>query len=1096
MPLITSIIGVIGTVGTFFSGLGAFGTFALNAAVGVGMSLVSRALADKPKAQANRVGGVQGTLQAAGDIARSFPLGYSVTAGSLVYANFWGKDGETPNAYFTQVIAVSDLPTTIARVYVNGELVAFDTASLVNAPGSAALVPDAASAAMAAGLSPFGSTVAEFMANYINSHGGAASLGPDADKGVPVLAFRKDGKDHLWIKFHDGTQTTADTFLSNAVSNVERPWGPDRIGKGVAYAICTALVNDELFSGFPRFRFALNGIKLYDPSKDSAAGGSGAQRWSDPSTWGGDGDNLPAVQAYNVLRGVTYGGQWVYGLQRINSAQLPSAAWINAIAACRAPILGKDGYEPTYRAGMELSVSGDIADAVDILVSACQGRLSEVGGIYKMHAGQPGAPILSFADGDIIATEEQSFTPFLGLSETVNGITASYPEPAEGWATKTAPPLLRADLEVLDGHRRLLSDVKFDAVPYAEQVQRLMKSALLEAQRARRHTFVLPPMFWLLEPGDVVAWTSARNGYVAKLFRVDGVVDKANLDVIVDLTEVDPSDYDWDHAIDFRDPSNLPVQVIRPPPQGIVDWFAEPAVIYDEDGLGRRPAIRLAWDGTIVADIAAVQFEVRGDFATKDVVYRGRSDNVSAGSVRISQNLLPNTAYEVRGRYIPRNPRDTLWSDWIDVLTPDIRISEKDIVQKLLYQLTEFENQVDERILALENALSSAANAGVRSVRDNVRLRGQTVKMVDRVEAKIGDSQAAIEEVRELAVSNEGAIASLSTSVTAQFGTANANITTNAEAIASLDVSFSSYQVTVNAQLGSLNASVTTNATAIAGIGAQYTVLLDNNGYVTGTKQLNGGPGLSSFTVITDTFQVAKPGATGGAAVPVFTIGSINGVQKIGVRGDMLIDGSIIARHVAAGSITADKIQAGSIDANLIKQNGVALGNIIADAVGKVRTVTFASAIQLPHATAAPQWSAETVILDTGGFSVPAAATLTIDGATYAQSGSVIASPLGVSFRMASEEILRVRIYVDGSVVNERDYRPNLSSGWYGTSTRIDDIPMVTNYTSPLVVAVPVTSGTHRVEIRALWRSGVGIVAPTFSAGGIVVHQHHKTTLN
>ncbi|WP_216076109.1 hypothetical protein, partial [Acinetobacter baumannii] len=73
---ITSIIGVIGTVGTFFSGLGAFGTFALNAAVGVGMSLVSRALADKPKAQANRVGGVQGTLQAAGDIARSFPLGY------------------------------------------------------------------------------------------------------------------------------------------------------------------------------------------------------------------------------------------------------------------------------------------------------------------------------------------------------------------------------------------------------------------------------------------------------------------------------------------------------------------------------------------------------------------------------------------------------------------------------------------------------------------------------------------------------------------------------------------------------------------------------------------------------------------------------------------------------------------------------------------------------------------------------------------------------------------------------------------------------------------------------------------------------------
>ena len=32
---------------------------------------------------------------------RSFGLGYHITAGSLVYANYWGHSGETPNAYLT-----------------------------------------------------------------------------------------------------------------------------------------------------------------------------------------------------------------------------------------------------------------------------------------------------------------------------------------------------------------------------------------------------------------------------------------------------------------------------------------------------------------------------------------------------------------------------------------------------------------------------------------------------------------------------------------------------------------------------------------------------------------------------------------------------------------------------------------------------------------------------------------------------------------------------------------------------------------------------------------------------------------------------------
>src|SRR5690606_18365948 len=131
-----------------------------------------------------------------------------------------------------------------------------------------------------------------------------------------------------------------------------------------------------------------------------------------------------------------------------------------------------------------------------------------------------------------LATDEESFTPFFGLADTVNGIVATYPSPEEGWSETTAPPYYRSDLEAKHGNRRLLATVSLSYVPYPESVQRLIKAAIIEAQRERRHTITLPPAFWKFAiPGEYLNFTSARNGYVSKQFRIDGAVDKANLDV-------------------------------------------------------------------------------------------------------------------------------------------------------------------------------------------------------------------------------------------------------------------------------------------------------------------------------------------------------------------------------------------------------------------------------------------------------------------------------------------------------------------------------------------------------------------------------------
>ncbi len=742
--------GAISAVSGFIGGLGAVGAFLLKTAVGVGLSLLAQSLSGKPK---DPTFSINGTLQGGGDVPRSFIMGRTATAGSLVFVNTWGQDGDTPNAYLTQVIALSDLPVRgLAEVWVNGELV---------------------------------------------------TLGGLTDRGYAVNQY----PDSLWVKFYDGTQATADSFLFTSVSNGNRWWNPDRIGRGVAYAIVTARVSKNMFSGVPSFKFVLEGLRLYDISRDSTQGGVGPQRFADPATWGGDGDFLPAVQIYNLLRGITYNGQWFYGLQNLSSSRLPAAAWIAQIEKHRAGTLESTGWVNTYRSGGEIQVDAPLTSAVEALLTACQGRISEVGGVYYLHSGAPDAPVIAFTDDDILSTEEQEFTPFLGLADTINGVSANYPSPADGWVAKTAPPLYRTDLEAIDGNRRLMADVDLNFVPYPEQVQRLMRSALEEARRFRRHTIVLPPKFWAYAtPGTVFSWTSERNGYIAKLMRIDGVADRANLDVMIDITEVDPADYDWSSDTEFKPPVDGQLGVIRPTPQPIVDWFAEPATVKDGSGEDRRPAIRLTWDNSDgrLDDVIGIEYEVRLQ-ATLEKISEGRTDQPQVGSMLISQSLLPAESYVVRGRYIPGGDRPVLWSGFIPVITPNILLSDKDVFVDI--DLT----GIEEALGWLRNSTRTAQDAIDGLIAAQMELATvaykDTRKLARELSVELGAARAEYREDIQLAVNETMAVAGKVETLTAALGGSSAFVNVAWAAIAAPSGYAARYGVTAAVNDGAYRAA-------------------------------------------------------------------------------------------------------------------------------------------------------------------------------------------------------------------------------------------------------------------------------------------------
>jgi hypothetical protein len=841
MAIFTAIAAAIGLTGFFASAF----VVAASLATSIGLSYAVRALSGQPK-QSTDSFGVQGKLAGGGDVPRSFGLGYHTTAGSLVYANTWGSGYDTPNAFLTQVIAVSDLPgEKLVGLWVNG-------ARVTLALGDAL-------------YSNFGDGSLGYpVPEYVRPHNGEGSPTP-----------------HLWVKFYDGTQTVADGAVQNA-SSTERPYGASHVGKGICYAVVHAFNDENLWSGFPALKFELSGLPLYDPSKDSTVGGSGAQRYSDRTTWGGDGDNFPAVQIYNLLRGFTYGSTWLYGLQNTNAARLPVANWITQIEKCRATVIGASGAEPTYRTGGQIDVSAQPANAIEAILTGCQGRLSEIGGFYKIHLGAPDTPTFTFSDDDILSSEPQTYRPFFALADSVNGIQATYPDPAQGWNNATAPAYYRTDLEARDGNRRLMASPSFDFVPYPEQAQRLQKSAIEEAQRARTHSLTLPPAFWIVEPGDVGQWTSVRNGYSAKQFRVDAAVDRANLDVGLSLTEVDPSDYDWNTGTDFTPVTGGGTISNPPAPQAIDSFDAQPYTLVDADGIARRPAILISWG--VQPGIAAVQFEVRLASDGSSVT-RGRSDRPTAGNLIITQSILPAVAYQVRGQFVPSTPRDMLWSGWIDVTTPDVRFSLAEFDAALTAQVTTIATALQDQVNdALTRIASVASDIAARAPLDKQELRSQ-------LSARSLDALAQIDDVRTVAVTAAAAFASFSTVATATFGSTTAFVSQTATAIATYD-----------------------------GWGAaEYAVTLDVNGYASGFNLVNGGGGISTFTVVADKFQIQLPGYNGNLPSAVFTVGTVNGVAAVGISGaNMYLDGTLDARAIVAGSITSASGAIGALSVNAL----------------------------------------------------------------------------------------------------------------------------------------------------------------------------------
>lgn len=656
MAIFTALVATISSVGTWFAGLGAIAQAAVQIGAGLAFNALSAALAGKPEAP--KEPGIVGELQQGADIPRAFLMGRRATAGSLAYHNQWGG---TENEFYTRITALSDLPITgLVEMWIDGKLYQLDKAN-----------PHADYGCPILGLSE------------TRTENRRVELGFNDDKGTTIYGMEEvEVTETLgWVKFYDGTQIGADSFVATDVATEERPWSANEVGTGVAYAITTFKLNRQVFQGLPEILFVCDGIAMYDVSSDTT----------------GHSEN-PLVMCQALVSGLSYGGQWFYGPQ--TSARLDLTEHAIEVAKCnqlvpggaemseaeRIAAFGSATVPARYRASMEVQVNRNAADVIEDLITACNGRVSEVGTRYRFQVGDPGATVLSMTDDDIVSTAPQSFSPFFPLAETVNAITATYPAPADGWKMQDAPPLYRPDLEAADGDRRLPAGVQLNAVPFPEQVQRLMAASLAEARRARRHTLVLPARYWVLEPGDFIPWTSNRNGYDAKLFRVDGVRDQPNGDVAVDLTEVDPLDYSWSAGSDFRPVVPGSLSGVVSGLATVAGWDVKPVTLPGDGGDAQQPGLALLWTAPPVGSVDGLAYQVRR-VSSSEMIADGSVTDVTMGLAVISSGLIAGTVYEARARYV--TPRGSTWTSWVSATTPNAGFGSdafKDSIAELAFE--------------------------------------------------------------------------------------------------------------------------------------------------------------------------------------------------------------------------------------------------------------------------------------------------------------------------------------------------------------------------------------------------------------------------
>ena len=211
-----------------------------------------------------------------------------------------------------------------------------------------------------------------------------------------------------------------------------------------------------------------------------------------------------------------------------------------------------------------------------------------------------------------------------------------------------------------------------------------------------------------------------------------------------------------------------------------------------------------------------------------------------------------------------------------------------------------------DKINLIDSNGTGSVNERIKNANEDRKREIQTLSSrLDTTQQSENETKAAVQVVQTTLTKATGDIKSLGERITTAQSTADGN-----------------------------KATVQAHAKSINGLEAQYTVKVDANGKVAGyglaTTPKNGTPE-SKFIVNADRFGIGAPGK---ADVFPFTVDTRQ--NRVGVNGELVVNGKAIVDKLNAGDIHGDKITANTLNANRLKAGSITAREIGVDKLSAI----------------------------------------------------------------------------------------------------------------------------------------------------------------
>lgn len=575
-------------------------------ALSLGLNFLSTTLSEKPRG----LGGSRTQVQIGADVPRQVIFGRGAIGGSPVYLSGRGKK----NSMLTIVFRLADWECdSLENVWIEG-----DRRSLTSVP-----------------------VVGTEHARYVVA----------------------DTNNKIIIRFFRGTMTQAadseliadetTSFRANEGTRIGS-WTANHRLNGICYASVRVEYGEEGMPSVPSMVFGVKGAKLYDWRKDSTNGGSGAHRWSDPTTW--EWSDNPAVCDYNFRRGFYRNGIRVLGMG-VPSSDLLLDYYTAAANVCDETVTEGGASEKRYRIGVVVPDDSEWRVAVDAFRASMAGEVVERAGAFGIIAGGAYAPVMTITDDDMRADAPSSFSRKVPRSELYNAVAVTWANPRIRYETDTLTPLTDSTYEAEDNLERIVKSVDLSMVYKPYQARRIGKIILEQSRMQAVHVGVYPAKFSALEPGDWVTRTFNRDGLGSVSMKV------------VSIREVEPEWYEITlrqaDSTNFTAPSGT-IIVVDPPT--IVE---APVLPGTPDTLTLAETVNINNDGTVISTINATW--TAGDDASAYIVAvkQGASEiEYGTGSaLTFSFRAVIGIAYQVRVRSVDTDGLKSGWTSY-GTITP------------------------------------------------------------------------------------------------------------------------------------------------------------------------------------------------------------------------------------------------------------------------------------------------------------------------------------------------------------------------------------------------------------------------------------------